>query len=33
LWGHGDPEKAALAFRSVIHDGLSAEDALAKAGA
>jgi fructose-bisphosphate aldolase, class I len=33
LWGHGDPEKAALAFRGVIHDGLSAQDALAKAGA
>lgn len=28
LWGHGDPEKAALAFRGVIHDGLSAQDAL-----
>jgi class I fructose-bisphosphate aldolase len=33
LWGHGDPAKAALAFRGVIHDGLSAQDALAKAGA
>lgn len=33
LWGHGDPTKAALAFKGVIHDGLSAEDALARAGA
>ncbi|WP_424929140.1 hypothetical protein [Amaricoccus tamworthensis] len=33
LWGHGDPTKAALAFKGVIHDGLSGEDALARAGA
>lgn len=33
LWGHGDPTKAALAFKGVIHEGLSAEQALKKAGA
>lgn len=33
LWGHGDPAKAAKAFKGVIHDGLSPEDALARAGA
>ena len=32
LWGHGDPTKAAMAFKGVIHDGLSPKDALAHAG-
>jgi class I fructose-bisphosphate aldolase len=31
LWGHGDPVIAAAAFRAVIHDGLSAAEALAPA--
>lgn len=31
LWGHGDPAMSARAFRGVIHDGLSAEDALKQA--
>lgn len=33
LWGHGDPAKAAQAFRAVIHDGVAPEAALAAAGA
>lgn len=28
LWGHGDPAGAARAFKAVIHDGLSTEQAL-----
>ncbi len=28
LWGHGDPVEASRAFKAVIHDGLSAEQAL-----
>jgi class I fructose-bisphosphate aldolase len=33
LWGHGDPVRAAKAFRSVIHDGVAPEAALEAAGA
>ena len=32
LWGHGDPTKAALAFRHVIHDLKLPEEALRSAG-
>jgi class I fructose-bisphosphate aldolase len=32
LWGHGDPVRAAKAFRAVIHDGVSPEAALEAAG-
>lgn len=33
LWGHGDTTSAARAFKSVIHDGLSPEEALSASGA
>ncbi|ACM30128.1 class I fructose-bisphosphate aldolase [Rhizobium rhizogenes] len=33
LWGHGDTTKAARAFRLVIHDGMTPEEALSAAGA
>lgn len=33
LWGHGDTTMAARAFKSVIHDGLDAEQAIAAASA
>ncbi|NTH80618.1 aldolase [Agrobacterium rhizogenes] len=33
LWGHGDTTKAARAFRLVIHDGMTPEEALTAAGA
>lgn len=32
IWGHAEPTKALVAFRAVIHDGLSASAALARAG-
>jgi len=32
LWGAADPEKTALAYKSVIHDGLSAGEAIKSAG-
>lgn len=33
IWGHGDTEMAARAFKSVIHDGLDGDAALAAANA
>jgi class I fructose-bisphosphate aldolase len=32
IWGMPDPTKALIAFRAVIHDGLTAEKALKLAG-
>lgn len=32
LWGHGDTTKAARAFRHVIHDGMTPQEALSAAG-
>jgi class I fructose-bisphosphate aldolase len=32
IWGMSDPTKALIAFRAVIHDGLTAEKALKRAG-
>jgi fructose-bisphosphate aldolase, class I len=33
LWGHGDTTKAARAFKFVIHDSMTPQEALAAAGA